>query len=88
MMGSVDVSELREALRTLDERIKTLDEKVFTMQDGEFKQLHTELSEIRGTVLAVKKIADSLHLLGVAVRWVTSIAVPVVTLWYLWRDHR
>ena len=87
-MGSVDISELREALRALDERVKTLDEKVFTMQDGGFKQLHAELSEIRGTVLAVKKIADSLHLLEVAVRWVTSLAVPVVTLWYLWKDHR
>ena len=87
-MGSVDISELREALRALDERVKTLDEKVCTMQDGEFKQLHKELSEIRGTVLAVKKIADSLHILGVSVRWVTSIAAPLMTVWYLWRDHR
>lgn len=87
-MGVADITELREAIKALDERFCRLDETVSTMQPLEFAQLHKELSDIRTTVLAIKKIADALHLLGVAVRRVTGIAVPVMTLWYLWRDHR
>lgn len=87
-MGGVDVTDLREAIKALDERLCKLDETVSTMQPMEFDQLHKELADIRVTVLAIKKIADALHLFGVAVRWVTGIAVPVMTLWYLWKDHR
>lgn len=88
MMGGVDVTALRAAIDSLDERLKSLDETVSTMQPLEVAQLHKELADIRATVLAIKKIADALHLFGVAVRWVTGIAVPVMTLWYLWKDHR
>ena len=88
MMGGADINELREAIKVLDERLKSLDETVSTMQPLEFDQLHKELSDIRTTVLAIKKIADALHLFGVAVRWITGIAVPVMTMWYLWKDHR
>ena len=87
-MGGADINELREAIKVLDERLKSLDETVSTMQPLEFDQLHKELSDIRTTVLAIKKIADALHLFGVAVRWITGIAVPVMTMWYLWKDHR
>lgn len=87
-MGVADVSELREDIKALDERFRRLDEVVSTMQPLEFEQLHKELSDIRTTVLAIKKIADALHLFGVAVRWTTGIAVPVMTMWYLWKDHR
>lgn len=88
MMSGADINELREAIKVLDERLKSLDETVSTMQPLEFDQLHKELSDIRTTVLAIKKIADALHLFGVAVRWITGIAVPVMTMWYLWKDHR
>ena len=88
MMGGVDVTALQAAIDSLDERLKSLDETVSTMQPLEFDQLHKELSDIRTTVLAIKKIADALHLFGVAVRWITGIAVPVMTMWYLWKDHR
>ena len=87
-MGGVDVTALQAAIDSLDERLKGLDETVSTMQPLEFDQLHKELSDIRTTVLAIKKIADALHLFGVAVRWITGIAVPVMTMWYLWKDHR
>lgn len=87
-MSGADINELREAIKVLDERLKSLDETVSTMQPLEFDQLHKELSDIRTTVLAIKKIADALHLFGVAVRWITGIAVPVMTMWYLWKDHR
>lgn len=88
MMGGVDVTALRAAIESLDERLKSLDETVSTMQPLEVAQLHKELSDIRTTVLAIKKIADAIHLFGVAVRWITGIAAPAMTLWYLWKDHR
>ena len=95
MMGGVDVTALRAAINSLDERLKGLDERlkgldetVSTMQPLEVAQLHKELSDIRTTVLAIKKIADAIHLFGVAVRWITGIAAPAMTLWYLWKDHR
>ena len=84
----VDVTELRDAIKALEERLKSLDETVSTMQPLEFAQLHKELSDIRATVLAIKKIADAIHLFGVAARWITGIAAPAMTLWYLWKDHR
>ena len=87
-MGGVDVTALRAAIDSLDERLKSLDETVSTMQPLEVTQLHKELSDIRTTVLAIKKIADAIHLFGVAVRWITGIAAPAMTLWYLWKDHR
>lgn len=88
MMGGVDVTALRAAIESLDERLKSLDETVSTMQPLEVAQLHKELSDIRTTVLAIKKIADAIHLFGVAARWITGIAAPAMTLWYLWKDHR
>ncbi len=88
MMGGVDVTALRAAIDSLDERLKSLDETVSTMQPLEVAQLHKELSDIRTTVLAIKKIADAIHLFGVAARWITGIAAPAMTLWYLWKDHR
>ena len=88
MMGGVDITALRAAIDSLDERLKGLDETVSTMQPLEVAQLHKELSDIRTTVLAIKKIADAIHLFGVAVRWITGIAAPAMTLWYLWKDHR
>lgn len=88
MMGGVDVTALRAAIDSLDERLKSLDETVSTMQPLEVAQLHKELSDIRTTVLAIKKTADAIHLFGVAVRWITGIAAPAMTLWYLWKDHR
>ena len=87
-MGGVDVTALRAAIDSLDERLKSLDETVSTMQPLEVAQLHEELSDIRTTVLAIKKIADAIHLFGVAARWITGIAAPAMTLWYLWKDHR
>ena len=87
-MGGVDVTALRAAIESLDERLKSLDETVSTMQPLEVAQLHKELSDIRTTVLAIKKIADAIHLFGVAARWITGIAAPAMTLWYLWKDHR
>ena len=87
-MGGGDVTALRAAIDSLDERLKSLDETVSTMQPLEVAQLHNELSDIRTTVLAIKKIADAIHLFGVAVRWITGIAAPAMTLWYLWKDHR
>jgi hypothetical protein len=84
----VDVTELRDAIKELEERLKSLDETVSTMQPLEFAQLHKELSDIRATVLAIKQIADALNLFGVAVRWIAGIAAPVMTVWYLWKDHR
>lgn len=87
-MGGVDVTALRAAIDSLDERLKSLDETVSTMQPLEVAQLHKELSDIRTTVLAIKKIADAIHLFGVAARWITGIAAPAMTLWYLWKDHR
>ena len=88
MMGGVDVTALRTAIDSLDERLKSLEETVSTMQPLEVAQLHKELSDIRTTVLAIKKIADAIHLFGVAARWITGIAAPAMTLWYLWKDHR
>ena len=88
MMGGVDVTALRAAIDSLDERLKSLDETVSTIQPLEVAQLHKELSDIRTTVLAIKKIADAIHLFGVAARWITGIAAPAMTLWYLWKDHR
>ena len=88
MMGGVDVTALRAAIDSLDERLKSLEETVSTMQPLEVAQLHKELSDIRTTVLAIKKIADAIHLFGVAARWITGIAAPAMTLWYLWKDHR
>ena len=87
-MGGVDVTALRAAIDSLDERLKSLDETVSTIQPLEVAQLHKELSDIRTTVLAIKKIADAIHLFGVAARWITGIAAPAMTLWYLWKDHR
>ena len=87
-MGGVDVTALRAAIDSLDERLKSLDETVSTMQPLEVAQLHKELSDIRTTVLAIKKIADAIHLFGVAARWITGIAAPAMTLWYLRKDHR
>ena len=88
MMGGVDVTALRAAIDSLDERLKSLEETVSTTQPLEVAQLHKELSDIRTTVLAIKKIADAIHLFGVAARWITGIAAPAMTLWYLWKDHR
>ena len=87
-MGGVDVTALRAAIDSLDERLKSLEETVSTTQPLEVAQLHKELSDIRTTVLAIKKIADAIHLFGVAARWITGIAAPAMTLWYLWKDHR
>lgn len=87
-MGVGDVTELRDAIKALEERLKSLDQTVSTIQPLEFNQLHKELADIRSTVLAIKKIADALNLFGVAVRWIAGIAAPVMTVWYLWKDHR
>lgn len=84
------VSALRKGLDKLSGEIAHIGGTVDNLKNAEFKQLHDELGEIRGTVTAIKKIADTLKSLGIITRWVGRIATvvaPIFGLWYTIRDH-
>lgn len=84
------VTELRKGLDKLSDKIAHIGGTVANLKSAEFKQLRDELADIRGTVIAIKKITDTLKSVGVITQWVGRIATvvaPILGLWYTIRDH-